>query len=127
VEQAVAGYQPDEALNAIFVAVDAANKYIQDQQPWTLAKARTAGGAGAATADERLGTVLYNLAESIRLVAYCLAAFLPATADKIAGQLGSNIEQGEFATRALWGYGKAGTRVQADGLLFEKLPDPDAQ
>jgi methionyl-tRNA synthetase len=104
--------------------VAAANKYIQDQQPWTLAKARTAGGADAAAADQRLRTVLYNLLESIRLTALSLAAFLPQSADAIASQLSCEIKPGDFTTKSTWGTLVAGTPVKQAELLFQKLDEP---
>ena len=68
-----------EALENVFNLVGRANKYIDETTPWILAKDDSK--------KERLGTVLYNLAESLRFVEVILSAFLPETASKIKEQL----------------------------------------
>ena len=55
------------ALMSIFQVVQRANKYIDETKPWVLAKEPENKG--------RLGTILYNLAETIRIVAVYLSAF----------------------------------------------------
>ena len=81
----MADYDPQAALDAIWELVKRANQYVEQNAPWTLAKTAKGGDAEAAG---RLDSVLYNLAESLRLLAVHLAPFLPATADGIAEQLG---------------------------------------
>lgn len=71
-----------EALQEIFDVLRRCNKYIDDTMPWALAKEEEKR--------ERLGTVLYNLLESIRICAVYLSAFLPETAEKIFKQLGTD-------------------------------------
>lgn len=68
-----------ESLNEIFTLLKRANKYIDETEPWILAKNEEK--------KERLNTVLYNLLEMIRISATYLQAFLPDTADKIFKQL----------------------------------------
>ncbi|MGE5626752.1 MAG: methionine--tRNA ligase [Solirubrobacterales bacterium] len=71
-----------EALDQVWVLIRRANKYIDETTPWILAKEEGK--------KERLGTVLYNLAESLRIVSVCLSAFLPDTSIKINQQLNTN-------------------------------------
>src|SRR3712207_7534840 len=57
-----------EALDEIWTLVRRSNKYIDETMPWALAKEKDK--------KERLGTVLYNLVESLRIVSVILSAFL---------------------------------------------------
>ena len=68
-----------EAIDAIFKIYKRANKYIDETEPWVLAKDENK--------QERLKTVLYNLLESIRVATTYLQAFLPDTANEIFKQL----------------------------------------
>ena len=63
----------------IFVLFKRCNKYIDETMPWALAKDEAK--------QDRLATVLYNLAESISIGATLLESFMPETADKILAQL----------------------------------------
>lgn len=68
-----------DAIDEIFTLLRRSNKYIDETQPWILGKDESK--------KERLGTVLYNLLESIRIAAVLLEPFLPETAQKIYSQL----------------------------------------
>ncbi len=72
-----------DALECIFTALRRANKYIDETTPWTLAKGGDAEHA-------RLGTVIYNLLESIRICAVLLYPFIPASSDAIMSSLGTD-------------------------------------
>ena len=80
VEKAMDELKIPDALAEIFGYVGDLNKYIDQTQPWNLAK--NAGDKG------KLASVMYHLAEGIRLCSVPLAAFLPRTAEKIWQQLG---------------------------------------
>ena len=71
-----------DAVDAIFAMLSRANKYIDETTPWTLSKDESK--------KERLGTVLYNLLETIRWGAVMLTPFIPATAEEILSQLGTD-------------------------------------
>ena len=71
-----------EALESIFNLIGRANKYIDETTPWILAKDESKKA--------RLGTVLYNLIESLRFASVMLSSFLPETADKINAQINTN-------------------------------------
>ena len=78
-----------ESLSEIFRLIQRANKYIDETMPWALAK--------DPDKRERLATVLYNLAEVIRVSAVLISPFMPDTAQKIydhlcLGELPSDFE-----------------------------------
>ncbi|MBE7002607.1 MAG: methionine--tRNA ligase, partial [Ruminococcaceae bacterium] len=79
-EQQMEAYAFQNALNEIFKVISRANKYIDENTPWVLAK-------DAAT-HPRLAKVLYNLLETVRICAGLLAPFMPDTAAEIAKRLG---------------------------------------
>ncbi len=72
-----------DALTEVFALFKRCNKYIDETEPWVLAK-------DPAKAD-RLSTVLYNLVESILIGASILEPFMPETAGKIAAQLNTSL------------------------------------
>jgi methionyl-tRNA synthetase len=74
-----------EALAAIWEFVGVANKRIDADQPWVLAKAAKDGDEAAAA---RLRLVLGDVIEACRLIALAAAPFLPTTAPKVLAQLG---------------------------------------
>ncbi|MEA4963584.1 MAG: methionine--tRNA ligase [Lutispora sp.] len=102
------------ALAEIFKLVGRANKYIDETTPWTLAKDESK--------KDRLGTVLYNLAEALRYIAVLITPFMPNTPEKIFSQLG--IKDGELKTlESLNDYRgiKAGTKVEKGGVIFPRV------
>ena len=91
-ETAVAAYRQKfdglllhEALAALWEFVGAANKQVETEQPWTLAKAMKTGDAEA---ERRLRAVLGDLIEACRLVALAAAPFIPTAAPRALAQLG---------------------------------------
>ena len=100
-----------DSLDEIWKVVDRANKYIDETTPWVLAKNE---------ADKpRLGTVLYNLAETIRIIAALLTSFMPDTAKKIAEQI--NTDELSFESTKSFGATKAGTKVGEAVPLFARI------
>jgi len=65
-----------------------ANRFVEAEQPWAIAKAARAGDAGAARAETRLAGVLGDLVEAVRLVALAAAPFMPSIAPRALAQLG---------------------------------------
>jgi len=103
------------ALQRIWDLVGRTNKYIDETMPWVLAKDEARRG--------RLHTVLYNLAESIRIVSVLLQPFLTKTPPKIWRQLGI-AEQAEVLTWEStyeWGRLPVGARVMKGEPLFPRL------
>lgn len=72
-----------DAITEIFTLFKRCNKYIDETEPWILAKEEAK--------KDRLAMVLYNLVESILIGTALLEPFMPATAEKIAGQLSSKV------------------------------------
>jgi methionyl-tRNA synthetase len=107
----------NEALIAIWQFVNRANKYVEETAPWTLAK----------TDKERLATVLYNLIESLRLIAYAIYPFMPETAGKVADQLGIAMQIGtDWQQTPKWEGYRPGTKVtEKPAPLFPKKELPD--
>jgi methionyl-tRNA synthetase len=78
-------FQLHEALAALWEFVDAANRYVDGEQPWVLAKAAKTGDTEAAG---RLSLALGDLVEANRLLGLAVAPFLPGTAARLLEQLG---------------------------------------
>ena len=74
-----------DALAALWGFVAAANRYVDSEQPWTIAKAMKNGDEAAG---ERLRGVLGDLVEGCRLIALAAAPFIPASAPRALSQLG---------------------------------------
>ncbi len=101
-----------DALTEIFAIFKRCNKYIDETEPWVLAK-------DEAKAD-RLSTVLYNLVEGIMIGASLLEPFMPETAAKIAAQLNDKIRG--FEELDTFGKYVSGTKVtEKPEILFARL------
>ena len=100
-----------EALEHIFELIGRANKYIDETTPWILAKDEEK--------KERLGTVLYNLVESLRFSSVLLSAFLPSTSEKIDAQL--KITTKSFESLSGFDGTTPGTKVSKGEALFPRI------
>jgi len=121
IDAALDRFAPHEALAAIWSAIGAANQYVDATAPWVLARRRTTDPA----AGTRLSTVLYNLAETLRLLAHHLSPFLPATAESIVRQIGVGLDAHEGWSK--WGGCPAGAAIQPGDVLFPKISMPIRQ
>jgi methionyl-tRNA synthetase len=83
--EALEGCELHDALAALWDFVGAANRFVDAEQPWTLAKAAKAGDEEATA---RLRATLGDLVEACRLLGLAAAPFLPATAPRVLAQLG---------------------------------------
>ncbi len=100
-----------DALDEIWKIVNRANKYIDETTPWILAKNE---------ADRpRLGTVLYNLVEAIRIIASLLSPFMPETSEKIKAQINAADLSAESA--GTFGVTEAGSKVGSPEPLFARI------
>ncbi|GAC1473413.1 MAG: methionine--tRNA ligase [Chloroflexota bacterium] len=122
VPDALDKYDPQSALASLWELVTRANRYVEETKPWELAKAVRGGDTGA---EARLSTVLYTLAEAVRLVGAGLEPFLPDTARRITEQLGVD-PTGAWLQRLEWGGLQPGTRTGAPQPLFPRREDPVA-
>lgn len=101
-----------DALTEIFALFKRCNKYIDETQPWVLAKEEEKR--------DRLATVLYNLVESILIGTSLLEPFMPGTASRIAGQLSTQIRGFEELTK--FGLYPSGSKVtEKPEILFARL------
>lgn len=100
-----------DAEDAVFAMLRRANKYIDETAPWVLAKDESK--------KEVLGTVLYNLLETIRVGAVLLTPFMPSTAASIFKQL--NTEEGDLSTVENFGVYAAGTVLGESEMLFGRI------
>lgn len=100
-----------DSLDIIWEIVNRANKYIDETMPWVLAKDEANR--------ERLATVLYNLAETIRIIASLLSPFMPETSQKIAKQL--NVD--ELGYESVKGFGSipVGNKVGTPEPMFVRV------
>ena len=112
VEAKMDGLRVADALTEIFAIFKRCNKYIDETEPWVLAK-------DEAKAD-RLSTVLYNLVEGIMIGTSLLEPFMPETAQKIAAQLNDKIRG--FEELNTFGKYVSGTKVtEKPEILFARL------
>ena len=106
-------YHIADALDAIFTMLRRANKYIDETTPWTLAKDKSKHA--------RLGTVLYNLLETIRTAAVLLTPFIPTTAENIFGQLAT--DRRDYDSIETFGVLESGKPVGEPAVLFARLDE----
>ena len=114
-----------EALDVLWGFVGEANKYVEAEQPWNLAKAAKTGDGVAAA---RLDGVLGDLLEACRVVAFAAAPFIPEAAARAAAQLGVDYRYGAdgnggppLADLVAWGSLAAGGSIGAAEPLFPRL------
>ncbi len=101
-----------DVLTEIFVLFKRCNKYIDETEPWLLAKEESK--------KDRLSTVLYNLVESIMIGTTLISSFMPSTAKKIADQLHTSLR--EFEDLDKFGLYPEGTKVtDKPEILFARL------
>ena len=106
------GWRVADAITDIFTLFKRCNKYIDETEPWVLAK-------DPAKAD-RLATVLYNLTESIVIGASLLEPYMPGTAEKIAAQLNTSLRSFEECT-TFGGYVSGSKVTEKPEILFARL------
>ncbi len=103
----------NSAIKGVWALISRANKYIDETAPWILAKDETKAA--------RLQTVMYNLAETLRIVAILIAPFIPCTSPKIYTQLGLNVPEEFLLADAVWGGIADGTKVQKGEPLYPRI------
>ncbi|MFG6367424.1 MAG: methionine--tRNA ligase [Lachnospiraceae bacterium] len=112
VEAKMAELRVADALTEIFNLFKRCNKYIDETEPWVLAK--------DAAKRDRLATVLYNLVEGISIGTGLLEPFMPETAQRIMKQLNSAVR--DFESTKTFGVYASGTKVvETTEILFARL------
>ena len=104
-------FAPQNALGEIFKVISRANKYIDENMPWVLAKDEAK--------KPRLAKVLYNLLETIRICGGLLCPFMPATSEAIMGRIGAAVPAWEDLT--VFGKLPAAATVQTGAALFPRI------
>ena len=106
-------FQFQNALEQIFKTIQRANKYIDENAPWTLAK----DPANRA----RLAAVMYNLLETIRICAVLLTPFIPDSAEKIFDQIGACPCCRTWEKANVWGSLRPDVTVHKGEALFPRI------
>ena len=110
-EKAFDDFRIADALDAVLTIAKRSNKYIDETAPWALAKDEEK--------KDRLSTVLYNLIESIRIIAVELSAFMPETSKAILAQINTDIDTYESIKE--FGAIPAGHKVGTATPLFARI------
>lgn len=112
---AMNNFEFHKALQSIWEVIGMLNRFIVTNAPWELAKEEEQAG--------RLNTVLYFLADSLRLLALVLRPVMPSAAEKMAEALGMEKELAEASLKeeGCWGKMEAGTVLNPGESLFPRL------
>ena len=106
-------FQFQNALEQVFKTIQRANKYIDENAPWTLAK--------DPANRSRLATVMYNLLETIRICAVLLTPFIPDSAEKIFDQIGACPCCRTWEKANVWGSLRPDVTVRKGEALFPRI------
>ena len=110
-EEQMEKYAFQNALAEVFKVISRANKYIDENAPWVLAKSEEN--------KPRLARVLYNLLESVRICGGLLTPFMPDTAAEIGKRLGG--APMDWDSLGVWGLLNAETATVAGPALFPRI------
>jgi len=120
-ETAVANYlkhmdalEPHRALEAAWQLLSTINVYLQEKQPWNLAKQGDEGSA-------ELGVVLYAALEGLRIASILTEPFMPGIAAELRKQLGADELPLDFGPATTWGGLPAGTKLGDAQPLFPRV------
>lgn len=110
--EAMDKYDLKKALETAVGLAAFANKYVDEKQPWKLAKED----------ENELKKVIYVLLEMIRHIALLLFPYMPKTAEEILRRVGSDMK-GDFDALTAWGKIEKGTKIETGDPLFAKIED----
>ena len=107
-----------DTIKTVWAFISRANKYIDETQPWALAK--------DPAKKQELANVMYNLAEALRIISVLISPFMPTTAERIWNQLGladagkawKDVQLEDIET---WGGIPAGLHVGTPEQLFPRI------
>ncbi len=112
-EKALEAWEIGNALQSIWSFVRRTNQYLEQSEPWQLARLPEKGA--------QLDTVLYAAAEAMRLLAIFLSPFIPGASDRILSQLGLGaVGASAWVREGTWG-SRPLSRVVAGPLLFPRI------
>ena len=112
-QQLMDSFQTQAALEEIFKVISRANKYIDENAPWTLAKDESKCA--------RLASVMYNLLESLRICTCLLVPFMPESCKKAFAQIGADESVQSWDSAAVWGSLPADVAVTKGDTLFPRI------
>ncbi|HWI55219.1 MAG TPA: methionine--tRNA ligase, partial [Desulfobacteria bacterium] len=117
-EQSMESYELSNALGSVWRLINRANKYIDETAPWILAKDESK--------QVRLGSVLYNLMEVIRIVTIMVSPFMPKLPGRIWEQVGLSGTEPAVSWTAVktWGGYPVGINIKRGAALFPRI-DPE--
>ncbi len=114
VEKHIAQCEFTKAIEAIFALVDQANKYMNDEKPWTLFKEGNT---------QQGNTVLYTVLDILRRTAIEIYPFTPALAQNIWHQLGFDGKLDELRGDSAWDLIPAGQAIRNEGPIFKRIEE----
>ena len=119
-ERLMEGMDINAAIKQLWTLISRTNKYIDETAPWALAK--------DAEKKSRLNTVLYNLAETLRIVCILISPFMPNTAPKIWQQLGIETDFAAVTLNDAQGWGRLlpGIKVAKPEPIFPRIEEKPA-
>ena len=115
IEKRMNEYQFSEALKEIWKFISRMNKYIDECEPWKLAKDEDS--------KDRLSTVMYNLVEGLYKIAALISPFMPDTAQKMLNQLGLEVDAEKMKLEDVkaWGAYPVGEKLNAAEPIFPRV------
>ena len=113
-QEAMDTYAPHKALEEVFKVIQRANKYIDENAPWALAKDMDQNG-------KRLAHVMYNLLEATRICAVLLIPFMPESMDKLFDQIGVGTHCRTWESAGNWGALSDTAAVSKGENLFPRV------
>ena len=115
IEKRMNEYQFSEALKEIWKFISRMNKYIDECEPWKLAKDEDS--------KDRLSTVMYNLVEGLYKIAALISPFMPDTAQKMLNQLGLEVDAEKMKLEDVkaWGAYPVGGKLNAAEPIFPRV------
>ena len=113
-EQAMEHYAPHKALEEVFKVIQRANKYIDENAPWALAKDMEANGP-------RLASVLYHLLDATRICGILLIPFMPESMEKLFTQIGAEASVQTWDSAKRWGALPERVTVTKGENLFPRI------
>ncbi len=112
-EEQMEHYAFQNGLAEVFKLIGRANKYIDENKPWVLAKEESQ--------KPRLARVLYNLLECVRISAILLSPFMPQTCEKIFAQIGADAALTTWEAAGQWGLLPQGAVIAKGENLFPRI------
>lgn len=112
VDDCLKQFKLNDALIRIWQLVGRANKYVDERAPWNLAKLED---------KSELSSVMYNLVETLRIVALLIKPFLPETGERMWQQLGLAGLNSKSLADAVWGLLPAGTQTAKGYSIFPRI------